>query len=301
VQRDLEQWFYRITDHAESLLAGLDGLPEWPEKVKVMQRNWIGRSEGAEIEFAVPALGEAIKVFTTRPDTLHGATFLVLAPEHPLAPRLIAGGPRGEEIAAWIERIRNTPRREREEEGAPKVGRDTGRTAINPATGEAIPIWLANYVLPDYGTGAIMAVPAHDARDFAFARAFELPMRCVVEPTDGRGTDTTAWDDAFVSYDATMVNSANDGLNLDGMGVVDAKAAVTDWLAGRGIGEGTVNYRLRDWLFSRQRYWGEPFPIVYDEEGTAHAVPDAMLPVELPEVDDYSPRTFDPDDADTSP
>jgi leucyl-tRNA synthetase len=146
-----------------------------------------------------------------------------------------------------------------------------------------------------------MAVPAHDSRDFAFARAFELPMRCVVEPTDGRGTDTTTWDDAFVAANAKVVGSANDEVSLDGLGVIEAKAAITAWLTERGIGEGTVNYRLRDWLFSRQRYWGEPFPIVYDEEGTAHALPDAMLPVELPEVDDYSPRTFDPDDADTSP
>src|SRR5947199_6480531 len=157
-----------------------------------MQRNWIGRSEGAQVEFAVPGLDgagdETIEVFTTRPDTLHGATFLVLAPEHPLALRLIAGSPRQAEIAAWIERIRNTPRREREEEGAPKVGRATGRTAINPATGEAIPIWLANYVLPDYGTGAIMAVPAHDARDLAFARQEGLPVRLVYQP-EGRTLD----------------------------------------------------------------------------------------------------------------
>lgn len=152
-----------------------------------------------------------------------------------------------------------------------------------------------------YGTGAIMAVPAHDSRDFAFARAFELAMRCVVEPRDGRGTDPTQWDDAFVAHEAELVNSSAPGIALDGLGVVDAKAKITAWLVAEGIGEGTINYRLRDWLFSRQRYWGEPFPIVYDEDGVAHSLPESMLPLELPEVDDYSPRTFDPDDADTRP
>ncbi|GFN03798.1 hypothetical protein Smic_23540 [Streptomyces microflavus] len=152
-----------------------------------------------------------------------------------------------------------------------------------------------------YGTGAIMAVPAHDARDFAFARAFELPMRCVVQPSDDRGTDPSTWDDAFGSYDAKLVNSSNDEISLDGLGVVEAKAKITEWLQEHGVGEGTVNFRLRDWLFSRQRYWGEPFPIVYDEEGIAHPLPESMLPLELPEVEDYSPRTFDPEDADTQP
>lgn len=152
-----------------------------------------------------------------------------------------------------------------------------------------------------YGTGAIMAVPAHDARDFAFARAFELPMRCVVQPSDDRGTDPATWDDAFSSYDAKLVNSANDEISLDGLGVVEAKAKITEWLREHGVGEGTVNFRLRDWLFSRQRYWGEPFPIVYDEDGIAHPLPESMLPLELPEVEDYSPRTFDPEDASAQP
>ncbi len=164
-------------------------------------------------------------------------------------------------------------------------------------------MFIADYVLMGYGTGAIMAVPAHDHRDFAFARAFALPMRCVVEPTDGRGEDPAAWDDAFDTYDSVIVNSARSegDLSLDGLSVVDAKAHVTAWLAERGIGEGTVNYRLRDWLFSRQRYWGEPFPIVYDEDGVMHALPESMLPVEVPEVDDYSPRTYDAYDSASSP
>ena len=179
VQRDLEQWFYRITDYAERLLGGLDQLTGWPEKVKIMQRNWIGRSAGGEIDFALASGDEKLSVFSTRPDTIHGATFLVLAPEHPLAARLIADHPERGAIEAWIETVRNTPRIERSAEETAKEGRDTGKTAINPATGEAIPIWLANYVLPEYGTGAIMAVPAHDARDFAFARQEGLPVRLV--------------------------------------------------------------------------------------------------------------------------
>ncbi|HEX6199297.1 MAG TPA: class I tRNA ligase family protein, partial [Thermoanaerobaculia bacterium] len=170
VQKELEQWFYRITKYADRLLADLDGLPGWPERVKVMQRNWIGRSEGAEIDFELPGLGETLTVFTTRPDTVHGATFMVLAPEHPLVPRLLEGHPERDDIEAWIERVRNTPRIQREGETLVKEGRDTGRVAVNPATGEEVPVWLANYVLPEYGSGAIMAVPAHDARDLEFAR-----------------------------------------------------------------------------------------------------------------------------------
>ncbi|WP_073724462.1 class I tRNA ligase family protein, partial [Streptomyces sp. TSRI0281] len=171
----------------------------------------------------------------------------------------------------------------------------------NPVSGEKVPVFIADYVLMGYGTGAIMAVPAHDARDFAFARAFELPMRCVVDPSDDRGTDASTWQDAFGSHDAKLVNSANEEISLDGLGVLDAKAKITEWLKAHGAGEGTVNFRLRDWLFSRQRYWGEPFPIVYDQEGIAHPLPESMLPLELPEVEDYSPRTFDPQDADSRP
>lgn len=182
-----------------------------------------------------------------------------------------------------------------------KTGVFTGAYATNPVTGKPVPVFIADYVLMGYGTGAIMAVPAHDHRDFAFARAFNLPMQCVVEPTDGRGTDPHEWDDAFDTYDSVLVNSVGEGISLDGLTVPDAKRAVTEWLTGRGIGEGTVNYRLRDWLFSRQRYWGEPFPIVYDEDGVMHALPESMLPVEVPEVDDYSPITFDAHDAASSP
>ncbi|OKI25998.1 leucine--tRNA ligase [Streptomyces sp. CB03578] len=308
----LSQWNMRITAYADRLLDDLDAL-DWPEAIKLQQRNWIGRSEGARVDFA---LGEdAITVFTTRPDTLFGATYMVLAPEHPLVDKFIpAAWPEGthdvwtgghatpaEAVAAYRKQAASKSDVERQAEAKDKTGVFTGEYALNPVSGAKVPVFIADYVLMGYGTGAIMAVPAHDSRDFEFARAFELPMRCVVQPTDGRGTDPAEWDAAFVSYDAELVNSAGEGISLDGLGVAEAKAAITDWLAERGIGEGTVNFRLRDWLFSRQRYWGEPFPIVYDEDGVAHSLPESMLPLELPEVEDYSPRTFEPDDALSQP
>ncbi|WP_406217810.1 leucine--tRNA ligase [Streptomyces decoyicus] len=317
----LRQWNMRITAYADRLLNDLDAL-DWPEAIKLQQRNWIGRSEGARVDF--PVGDDKITVFTTRQDTLFGATYMVLAPEHPL----VAGSDNGsgtgsivpdawpegthdvwtgghatpaDAVAAYRKQAASKSDVERQAEAKDKTGVFTGAFATNPVSGEQVPVFIADYVLMGYGTGAIMAVPAHDSRDFAFARAFELPMRCVVEPSDDRGTDPSAWDDAFASYDAKIVNSSGETVSLDGLGVEDAKAKITAWLAGQGIGEGTVNFRLRDWLFSRQRYWGEPFPIVYDEDGVAHALPESMLPLELPEVEDYSPRTFDPDDADTQP
>lgn len=309
----LRQWNMRITAYADRLLNDLDGL-DWPEAIKLQQRNWIGRSEGARVDFPVDGAGD-ITVFTTRQDTLFGATYMVLAPEHELVERIIpAAWPEGthpvwtgghaspaEAVTAYRKLAAAKSDVERQAEAKDKTGVFTGAYATNPVSGEKVPVFIADYVLMGYGTGAIMAVPAHDARDFAFARAFELPMRCVVEPSDDRGTDPSTWDDAFASYEAKLVNSANDEISLDGLGVVDAKAKITEWLKAHGLGEGTVNFRLRDWLFSRQRYWGEPFPIVYDEDGIAHPLPESMLPLELPEVDDYSPRTFDPEDADTQP
>ncbi|MFC9237338.1 leucine--tRNA ligase [Streptomyces decoyicus] len=317
----LRQWNMRITAYADRLLNDLDAL-DWPEAIKLQQRNWIGRSEGARVDF--PVGDEKITVFTTRQDTLFGATYMVLAPEHPL----VAGSDNGsgtgsivpdawpegthdvwtgghatpaDAVAAYRKQAASKSDVERQAEAKDKTGVFTGAFATNPVSGEQVPVFIADYVLMGYGTGAIMAVPAHDSRDFAFARAFELPMRCVVEPSDDRGTDPSTWDDAFAAYDAKIVNSSGETVSLDGLGVEEAKAKITAWLAGQGIGEGTVNFRLRDWLFSRQRYWGEPFPIVYDEDGVAHALPESMLPLELPEVEDYSPRTFDPDDADTQP
>jgi leucyl-tRNA synthetase len=308
----LRQWNMRITAYADRLLDDLEAL-DWPEAIKLQQRNWIGRSEGARVDF--PIDGERISVFTTRPDTLFGATYMVLAPEHPLVDKFTpAAWPEGthdvwtgghatpaEAVAAYRAQAASKSDVERQAEAKDKTGVFTGEYATNPVNGEQIPVFIADYVLMGYGTGAIMAVPAGDQRDFDFARAFELPIHCIVEPTDGRGTDTSTWENAFGSYDAKIINSANDDISLDGLGVADAKARITEWLARKGIGEGTVNFRLRDWLFSRQRYWGEPFPIVYDEDGIAHSLPESMLPLELPEVEDYSPRTFDPDDANTSP
>ncbi|MEW1611385.1 MULTISPECIES: leucine--tRNA ligase [unclassified Streptomyces] len=309
----LRQWNMRITAYADRLLNDLDGL-DWPEAIKLQQRNWIGRSEGARVEFPVDTAG-GITVFTTRQDTLFGATYMVLAPEHEMVERIIpAAWPEGthpvwtgghaspaEAVTAYRKQAAAKSDVERQAEAKDKTGVFTGAYATNPVSAEKVPVFIADYVLMGYGTGAIMAVPAHDARDFAFARAFELPMRCVVQPSDGRGTDPATWDDAFGSYDVKLVNSANGEISLDGLGVVEAKARITDWLEEHGVGEGTVNFRLRDWLFSRQRYWGEPFPIVYDEEGIAHPLPESMLPLELPEVEDYSPRTFDPDDATAQP
>ncbi|MFJ1784308.1 leucine--tRNA ligase [Streptomyces anulatus] len=309
----LRQWNMRITSYADRLLNDLDGL-DWPEAIKLQQRNWIGRSEGARVEFPVDTAG-GITVFTTRQDTLFGATYMVLAPEHDMVERIIpAAWPDGthpvwtgghaspaEAVTAYRKQAAAKSDVERQAEAKDKTGVFTGAYATNPVSGEKVPVFIADYVLMGYGTGAIMAVPAHDARDFAFARAFELPMRCVVQPSDDRGTDPSTWDDAFGSYDAKLVNSANEEISLDGLGVVEAKARITDWLKEHGVGEGTVNFRLRDWLFSRQRYWGEPFPIVYDEDGIAHPLPESMLPLELPEVEDYSPRTFDPEDATAQP
>ncbi|GAA2337625.1 leucine--tRNA ligase [Streptomyces cuspidosporus] len=312
---NLRQWNMRITAYADRLLADLEAL-DWPEAIKLQQRNWIGRSEGARVDFPVADHPDAkITIFTTRQDTLFGATYMVLAPEHDLVDAIVpAAWPEGahevwtgghatpaEAVAAYRKQAAAKSDVERQAEVKDKTGVFTGAFAINPVSGERVPVFIADYVLMGYGTGAIMAVPAHDTRDFAFARAFELPMRCVVEPSDDRGTDPSTWDDAFSSYDAKIINSTGEGISLDGLGVTEAKTRMAEWLAARGIGEGTVNFRLRDWLFSRQRYWGEPFPIVYDEDGVAHPLPESMLPLELPEVEDYSPRTFDPDDADTSP
>ncbi|MFJ1756848.1 leucine--tRNA ligase [Kitasatospora sp. NPDC088134] len=309
---NLRQWMMRITAYADRLINGLD-LLDWPEAIKQQQRNWIGRSEGARVDFAVG--GDTVTVFTTRPDTLFGATYMVLAPEHALVdtivPAVWPAGTRDEwtggaadpaaAVAAYRAAAAAKSDVERQADAKVKTGVFTGAYATNPVSGEQIPVFIADYVLMGYGTGAIMAVPAHDSRDFAFAQAFNLPMRCVVRPTDGRGEDPHSWDDAFDTYDSVLVNSERDGISLDGLSVVDAKARITAWLAEQGIGEGTVNFRLRDWLFSRQRYWGEPFPIVYDETGAMHALPESMLPVEVPEVDDYSPHTYDPDDAASSP
>ncbi|MEV7326944.1 leucine--tRNA ligase [Micromonospora sp. NPDC093244] len=306
-KRNLKQWMMRITAYGDRLLDDLDSL-DWPEPIKHMQRNWIGRSTGAHIDF--PTAQEPVRVFTTRPDTIFGATYMVLAPEHELVDALVpAAWPQGTRDA-WtgghasprgaVEAYRKAAAAktdvERQSDTKEKTGVFIGAYATNPVTGGQVPIFIADYVLAGYGTGAIMAVPAQDERDWAFAEVFELPIVRTVQPAEG-------FDGKAYTGDGPAINSAapERGLDLNGLGVADAKAAIIAWLEANGHGAGAVTYRLRDWLFSRQRYWGEPFPIVYDETGAAIALPEEMLPVELPEVDDFSPKTFDPDDAGSNP
>jgi leucyl-tRNA synthetase len=281
--RELDQWFFRITDYADALLDDLATV-DWPEHVKTMQRNWIGRSEGAEVVFRCEELGTDYTVFTTRPDTLFGATFFVLAPEHPDVLRLNDS----REVRDYVNRALTASAEERGLEQRDKTGVPLGRTVTNPVNGEQLPIFVADYVLMEYGTGAIMAVPAHDQRDFEFAQRFDLPIRRVVEPADGEASE----DQAFVSHSAgeRMVNSAH----FDGMPASEAVGAITAWLEETGRGAPAVNYRLRDWLLSRQRYWGCPIPIIHCERCGQVAVPDSELPAVLPEVDDYAPRGRSP-------
>jgi leucyl-tRNA synthetase len=277
VRRPLRQWVLRITRYADELLKGLDDL-DWPHSTKEMQRNWIGRSEGAEIDFAVDgASGVKIRVFTTRPDTLFGATYMVLAPEHELVAKLATAGQRAA-VEQYREQATHKSELERTELQKEKTGVFTGAYAVNPATGGRIPIWIADYVLAGYGTGAIMAVPAQDQRDFEFAAAHSLPViRTVQPPADFDGK--SAW-----LGDGAIVNSGF----LNGLDVEQAKRKMIEWLQSQGHGERRVNYKLRDWLFSRQRYWGEPFPIVF-ADGKAQTVADAELPVLLPELEDFKP------------
>jgi len=305
-RKNLRQWMLRITAYADRLAADLDRV-EWPERVKTMQRHWIGRSEGARISFPVDD-APALEVFTTRPDTLFGATFLVVAPEHPLAAGDLpgewpAGTPAGwtggadspaEAVAAYRRAASRKSEVERQEH-RDKTGVFSGVTATNPATRDAIPVFVADYVLLGYGTGAIMAVPGQDQRDWDFADAFGLPIIRTVQPPDDHD-DATAY-----TGDGPAIHSANAEISLDGLAVPDAVQAITAWLVERGLGRAEVTYKLRDWLFSRQRYWGEPFPIVYDEDGVAHGLPESMLPLELPDVPDYSPRIFDPEDDASEP
>ena len=285
--RQLTQWFLRITDYAQRLLDDMDELVDWPERVLTMQRNWIGRSEGARVIFRTDDGEHEVPVFTTRPDTLFGATFFILAPEHPLVHALVHGRPEERAVLDYAAAAARSSAAERGETERPKTGVFTGRHVVNPATGEPIPVWVADYVLMDYGTGAIMAVPGHDERDFAFARAHGLEIRRVIA-AEGEGPDTPLEEPYAGS--GRLVNSGF----LDGMEVDEAKAAMTAWLAERGLGEGTVGYRLRDWLISRQRYWGVPIPVIHCEREGVVPVPDDQLPVLLPEVDDYAPRGQSP-------
>ena len=308
--RNLRQWNMRITAYAGRLADSLDQI-DWPDKVRSMQRHWIGRSTGASVQFDVPGFGN-LEVFTTRPDTLFGATFMVVAPEHPLLSEDAALGaqwPEGtrdawtgghdspaaavREYQKWAARRTDL---ERQEDAGDKTGVFTGFFGTNPVNGKQVPIFVSDYVLMGYGTGAIMAVPAHDTRDYAFAQRFDVDIIPTIQPEDGFDITAEAW-----TGDGLIINSDNGEISLNGMAKAEGIAAITTWLAQKEYGVATTTYRLRDWLFSRQRYWGEPFPIVYDKDGLVHALPEDQLPVTLPHLDNFSPRTFDADDANSSP
>jgi leucyl-tRNA synthetase len=275
-RRPLRQWILRITAFAERLIDELEGL-NWPQGIKLLQRNWIGRSEGASVTFTLADSGEPIEVFTTRPDTLFGATYMVLAPEHALVPQITTDAQR-EAVEAYQKQVISKSDLERTELAKEKTGVFTGAYAVNPVNGEKIPVWIADYVLTGYGTGAIMAVPAHDERDWEFAKKFELPIRMVVQaPADHLP------DEAF-GGEGVAINSAP----IDGLPTPEAKKQIIAWLEEKGLGRGTINYKLRDWLFSRQRYWGEPFPIIW-EGGRHRALLDAELPLIQPEMEDFKP------------
>ncbi|HJN76873.1 MAG TPA: leucine--tRNA ligase [Myxococcota bacterium] len=278
-RRNMKQWMLKITAYAQRLLDDLDEV-DWPEHVKEMQRQWIGRSEGADVQFRIDGTGDDFTVFTTRPDTLFGATYCVLAPEHPLVER-VTSADRKDAVDAYVRVARNRSDRERQVAAEKeKTGIFTGAFALNPVNGAKVPIWVADYVLITYGTGAIMAVPAHDERDHAFARKFGLDIVPVYTTPDGHDIQEAAW-----PGEGTAVNSGD----FDGMSTGEFKDAIIAWLEDNGLGVGKVQYKLRDWLFSRQRYWGEPFPIVHRDDGTYEPVAAEQLPVTLPHVDAYKP------------
>jgi leucyl-tRNA synthetase len=286
--RTLEQWFFRITAYADRLLDDMAKLESWPERVLTMQRNWIGRSEGAEIVFRIEELDIDIPVFTTRPDTLFGATFFVLAPEHPLVGRLAEGTPHEQEVLDYVRHAAGRSTAERADPDKEKTGVFTGRFVTNPVNDNRLPIWVSDYVLMEYGTGAIMAVPAHDERDYAYAKRFELPIKTVVVPAEGEVPEG----EAFVPHsdDEKLVDSAQ----FSGLPSPEAKKAIVEWLESRERGRFAVSYRLRDWLLSRQRYWGCPIPILYCDECGLVPVPEEDLPVLLPEVEEYLPKGRSP-------
>jgi leucyl-tRNA synthetase len=275
-KRNLKQWFFRITAYADEILEATDDL-NWTEMVKTMQKNWIGRSQGAEVEFQVDGRDEIITVFTTRPDTLFGATFMVLAPEHPLVSSLTNDDTRGA-VEAYVAEAARKSEVERMNDSREKTGVFSGNYGINPVNGEKVPIWVADYVLASYGTGAIMAVPAHDERDFAFAEKFGIP---IINVIDGKKNE-----DGVIVTEGALINSGS----FDGMSTSDAREEVVAWLEQQGTGMPKTTYKMRDWLISRQRYWGAPIPIIHCEEHGAVAVPDDQLPVVLPDVDDYQPK-----------
>ena len=289
IRKNLKQWLLRIPHYAERLLQGLDDL-DWPAGVKDMQKNWIGKSTGAEVDFAVEGLDEKLRVYTTRPDTLFGATYMVIAPEHRLVNE-IAVPEKKAEVEKYVTAAALKSDLDRTDLAKEKTGVFTGRYAINPVNNEKIPIWVADYVLMGYGTGAIMAVPAHDTRDFEFAKQFDIPVVCILDPKDAENRKEILNGDACWTEDGIYINSSNEetGLDINGLNKEKGIQKTIKWLEENGLGKATVNFKMRDWLFSRQRYWGEPFPVIHWEDGEVSLIDDDDLPLKLPELDEYSP------------
>ena len=277
-KKDLSQWFLKITDYADELLADLDKLKGWPERVKTMQENWIGRSEGLEFDIDVPALGEKIAVYTTRADTAYGVTFVALAAEHPLMEKILADNPKAEELRAFADKVKAQSELERTSGESEKEGMFTGLYAVNPFNGRKVELWVTNYVLAEYGTGAVMGVPSEDQRDWMFAKKYDLPIIVTLRPKD-RELKLEEMTEAYTAKDGILVNSAE----FDGMEMHEALVAIVEKAVKEGFGRRKVNYRLRDWLISRQRYWGAPIPVIYCDKCGEQLVPEEELPVKLPE------------------
>ncbi|MCK4301639.1 MAG: leucine--tRNA ligase, partial [candidate division Zixibacteria bacterium] len=288
-KKDQVQWYFKITEYADQLLDDLNKLPHWPDNVRTMQREWIGRSYGTEVDFIIEDSGEKLPIFTTRPDTIYGVTYMAVAPEAELLDRLNLTGEYAERVAAYREKALRRTEIERASVTEEKDGVFTGKYVINPFNGERVQLWVADYVLAGYGTGAVMAVPAHDSRDFAFARKYGIPLKIVILPDADTSLDDAIMDDAFVEY-GPMVNSDR----FDGLAGKDALKAVTDYAEEKGFGRNKVNYKLKDWLISRQRYWGCPIPIIHCEKCGEVPVPESDLPVLLPKVDNFSPKGRSP-------
>ncbi len=276
-KKDLEQWFFKITDYAQRLLDDIDKLGGWPDKVKSMQTNWIGRSEGAELEFKIDGSDKTLTVYTTRPDTIYGVSYMVIAPEHPIVDELITGTEYETDCREFIKRVQTQSEIVRSATDTEKEGIFTGTYMINPFSGEKIPLYLANYVFLDYGTGVVMGVPAHDKRDFEFAKKYNLPIRIVVQP-EGQELKSEDLTEAFAA-EGILENSGE----FNGMPNDKALSAMIDYAEKQGFGKRKVNFRLRDWLISRQRYWGAPIPVVYCDKCGTVEVPESELPVRLPE------------------
>ncbi len=289
IRKNLKQWLLRIPQYAERLLNGLDNI-DWPESVKSMQRNWIGKSTGAEVDFMLDGLNKKLRVYTTRPDTLFGATYMVVSPEHEWVNEITIPKQK-DEVEQYVKAAALKSDLDRTDLAKVKTGVFTGRFAINPVNNQKIPIWIADYVLTGYGTGAIMAVPAHDTRDFEFAKAFDIPVICILDPGDVENREAILEGNACWTEDGKYINSANSktGLDINGLNKEQGINTTISWLESNDLGKATVNFKMRDWLFSRQRYWGEPFPVIHWEDGEVSLIDDEDLPLELPELEKYTP------------